>query len=186
MVCKNFILITALLIDSAGIEMVQTPWSDGVPGVSQREILPGQSFLYKWTATQYGEYWYHAHNRGQVEDGQYGPIIIHPRKDRPTPFGLISSDPSTVAAIEKAVADVKPLVLSDWRNIPSTEAWDIEVAANMEIPCYDTLLINGKGKIDCWSASKIASLLSAGQLFDLKIGGATAMTPKAYASTPAD
>ncbi|EEQ32242.1 uncharacterized protein MCYG_05061, partial [Microsporum canis CBS 113480] len=24
-----------------GIEMSQTPWSDGVPGVSQRQILPG-------------------------------------------------------------------------------------------------------------------------------------------------
>lgn len=161
--------------------MIRTPWSDGVPGVSQREIPPGRSFLYKWTATQYGEYWYHAHHRGQLDDGQYGPIIIHPKKHRPTPFGLISQDQNTVLAIEKAVAKVKPLVLSDWRNIPSTEAWDIEIAANMEVPCYDSLLINGRGKVNCWSASKIASLLSPTQQRLLMIGGATAMTPKAYA-----
>lgn len=160
--------------------MFGTPWSDGVPGVSQREIFPGRSFLYKWTATQYGEYWYHAHHRGQLDDGQYGPIIIHPKKDRSTPFGLISQDRNTVRAIEKAVAKVKPLVLSDWRNIPSEEAWDIEIAANMEVPCYDSLLINGKGRVDCWSASKIASLLSPTQRRLLVIGGATAMTPKAY------
>ena len=35
-----------------------TPWSDGVPGLSQKPIAPGGSFLYKWTATQYGTYWY--------------------------------------------------------------------------------------------------------------------------------
>jgi FtsP/CotA-like multicopper oxidase with cupredoxin domain len=183
MVCKREpSLVTALTnLNSTGIEMVQTSWSDGVPGVSQREIPPGQSFLYKWTAAQYGEYWYHAHHRGQIDDGQYGAIIIHPRKDRPTPFGLISQDQKTVLAIEKAVANVKPLMLGDWRNIPSAEAWDIEIAANMEVPCYDSLLINGQGKVNCWSASKIASLLSPTQQRLLRIGGATAMTSKAYA-----
>ena len=160
--------------------MKGTPYSDGVPGVSQREIHPGGSFLYKWTATQYGEYWYHAHHRGQLDDGQYGALIIHPKRSRPTPFGLISKDPETLFAIKKAVAKVKPLVLSDWRNIPSDEAYGIETAANMEVPCYDSLLINGKGKVNCWSASKIAASITPAQQQLLKIGGATAMTPKAY------
>lgn len=35
-----------------------TPWSDGTPGVSQKPIPQGGSFTYKWTATQYGAYWY--------------------------------------------------------------------------------------------------------------------------------
>ncbi len=34
-----------------------TPWSDGVPGVSQKPIGGGKSFTYKWVATQYGTYW---------------------------------------------------------------------------------------------------------------------------------
>ncbi|KJZ73746.1 hypothetical protein HIM_06864 [Hirsutella minnesotensis 3608] len=161
-----------------GIEMSDTPWSDGVPGVSQREIPPGESFTYKWTATQCGEYWYHAHHRGQVEDGQFGAIIIHPREDRSTPFGLISRDERTIQAIEEAVAAVRPLMLSDWRHMTSAEAWDVEVRSNMEIPCYDSLLINGQGKVDCLPAKKMASLLSPAQKKLLKIGGASAMTPK--------
>ena len=160
--------------------MKGTPYSDGVPGVSQREIHPGGAFLYKWTATQYGEYWYHAHHRGQLDDGQYGALIIHPKKTRPTPFGLIAKDPKTLFAIKKAVAKVKPLILSDWRNIPSDEAYGIESAANMEVPCYDSLLINGKGKVNCWSAEKIAASITPAQKQLLKIGNATAMTPKAY------
>lgn len=35
-----------------------TPWSDGVPGLTQWAILPGQSFRYKWHANTYGTYWY--------------------------------------------------------------------------------------------------------------------------------
>ncbi|PQE21586.1 multicopper oxidase protein [Rutstroemia sp. NJR-2017a WRK4] len=161
-----------------GIEMVDTPWSDGVPGLSQREILPGGSFLYKWKALQYGEYWYHSHHRGQIDDGQFGPLVIHPKKSRPTPFGLISQDKDTLTAIQNAVSKVQPLMLSDYRNIPSSESWDIEVAAQMEIPCYDSLLINGKGKIDCWSANKTASLLTAQQKQLLGAAGDKAFTAK--------
>ncbi len=38
------------------IQQYLTPYSDGVPGVSQRPIQPGSSFLYNWTATQSGSY----------------------------------------------------------------------------------------------------------------------------------
>lgn len=164
--------------------MENTPWSDGVPGVTQRQILPGGSFIYKWTATQYGEYWYHAHHKGQLDDGQYGPLIIHPRKDRPKPFGLISKDQSAIDAMEKAAAEIKPLMLSDWRNINSYESWDIEIAASTELPCFDSLLINGQGKVDCWPAEKLASLLNPTQMALLSVKNLTSLTPKGYFISP--
>ncbi|EJT69552.1 laccase-1 [Gaeumannomyces tritici R3-111a-1] len=60
-----------------GITQIGTPWSDGVPGLTQRYIQPGKSFTHKWKADQYGSYWYHAHSRGQIDDGLYGPILIN-------------------------------------------------------------------------------------------------------------
>ncbi|KAH8879443.1 multicopper oxidase [Thozetella sp. PMI_491] len=162
-----------------GIEMEGTPWSDGVPGVSQRQIASGDSFLYQWTATQYGSYWYHAHQRGQLDDGQYGPIIIRPKKSVQNPFSFISEDSDTLLAIEKAIANVAPLVLSDFRHVTSDDGWAIETASAIELPCYDSILINGEGKVDCWSPEKIASLLSPQQKLFLQIANVSSFTPKA-------
>ncbi|KAI0441959.1 multicopper oxidase [Xylaria telfairii] len=167
-----------------GIEQVNTPWSDGVPGITQREIKPGASFSYRWKADQYGEYWYHAHHMGQLDDGQFGPLIIHPKKNRASPFSLISRDRDTIQAMEKAAANVKPLMLSDWRQINSYEAWDIETAAGSEIPCYDSLLVNGQGRVKCWTADELASLTTPTMKILLAAGNFTSLTPKGCLPKP--
>lgn len=59
-----------------GIEQHNTPWSDGVPGLTQKPIEPGRSWTYRWKATQYGTYFYHAHARSEMADGLYGAIWI--------------------------------------------------------------------------------------------------------------
>lgn len=129
--------------------MKGTPWSDGVPGVTQHPIKPGCSFTYKFTATQYGSFWYHSHFRGQIEDGLYGAIIIHPRPYEPNPFHLIADDEETLHAIAKAVKHVKPIVVSDFVHLTSNDKWDMTVAAGIEDSCYDSILINGKGRVEC-------------------------------------
>lgn len=158
--------------------MHNTPWSDGVPGLTQRQIQPDRSFTYRWTATQYGSYWYHAHQRGQINDGLLGPMIIHPKDCDEKPFGLISTDPATVLALEKAESKVKPLVLSDLRHITSEEDWELSLASGIETPCYDSILFNGKGKVDCWSQEKMNSLLRPDQKEFLELGNETEMTDK--------
>lgn len=48
-----------------GIEQISTQFNDGVPGVSQTLINPGQNFIYRWRAeNQYGLYWLHSHFAG--------------------------------------------------------------------------------------------------------------------------
>ncbi|MEO9823147.1 MAG: multicopper oxidase family protein [Paracoccaceae bacterium] len=51
---------------------------DGVPGMTQPLIAPGESFDYRFTAKDAGTFWYHSHNRSweQVAKGLYGPLII--------------------------------------------------------------------------------------------------------------
>ncbi|KAL1901815.1 hypothetical protein Sste5346_001518 [Sporothrix stenoceras] len=161
-----------------GIEMEGTNWSDGVPGLTQRQIQTGNSFLYQWKATQYGSYWYHAHERGQLDDGLFGAIVIRPAPGRAKPFSLISNDSSDVSAMEAAEAASRPLVLSDFRHVTSAEGWAIELAAGIETPCYDALLINGQGRVDCWSEAKRAALLTPPQAQILALGNETSLTAK--------
>ena len=40
-------------------------------------FLPGHSYVYNFTITQNGTYWYHFHVAGQYPDGNRGPLIVH-------------------------------------------------------------------------------------------------------------
>lgn len=140
-----------------------TPWSDGVPGVSQVPIEPNESFLYRWKALQYGSYFYHAHHRGQVEDGLYGPIYITPPSCAPKPFGSITSDVTQLQAMQLAEADTSPLMLSDWRLLTSEQIWNAEEASGVDSFCANALLINGKGSVTCFSQDQINAMTTPNQ-----------------------
>lgn len=51
---------------------------DGVSGLTQAPVQPGESFIYDFVAPDAGSYWYHAHNKSwnQVARGLYGSLII--------------------------------------------------------------------------------------------------------------
>lgn len=60
-----------------GIRQLGTNPNDGVPGVTECALAPGETRTYSWQATQYGSSWYHSHYLVQYGDGVRGPIIIH-------------------------------------------------------------------------------------------------------------
>ena len=49
---------------------------DGVPGVTQAPIEPGELMLYQFPLIQAGTYWYHSHYEFQEQQGLAGPLII--------------------------------------------------------------------------------------------------------------
>ncbi len=54
---------------------------DGVGGISQRAIKPGETFKYEFTLRQHGTLMYHSHHdeMTQMAMGMMGMIVIHPR-----------------------------------------------------------------------------------------------------------
>ena len=54
---------------------------DGVPGVTQPPIAPGQDFTYEFVAPVAGTYLYHSHAGVQLDRALYGPLIIDPRRE---------------------------------------------------------------------------------------------------------
>lgn len=143
-----------------GIVQTNTPWSDGVPGVTQHAIQPGSSFLYKWTADQAGVYFYHAHYQSQIMDGMYGAIVIEPKDESDRPWSLISSDPADYAHMTAADTALEPVFLSDYSKYTSSEFHAIEEAGNIDFACTDAILINGVGSTTCLSREEITSFTS--------------------------
>ena len=83
---------------------------DGVPGITQKPVQPGETFVYEFTATPPGTRWYHTHfqEHRQLDLGLYAPLIIEPAEPDPFPFDREYT-----------------LVLDDWatgtgRPLPST------------------------------------------------------------------
>ncbi|MEO4183952.1 copper resistance system multicopper oxidase [Acinetobacter pittii] len=80
---------------------------DGVPGFNNfKGIAPNGDFVYRFKVKQNGTYWYHAHSKGQEQDGLYGPLVIYPKGKMP------------VAAHEKTDRDYV-VMLSDFHNSSS-------------------------------------------------------------------
>lgn len=79
------------------------PWQmDGVEGITQKGIPPGQTFRYHFTLKQSGTYWYHAHAGLQEQEGLYGAFLIEPKK-----------------ASSYSYTKDFTIVLSDWSNTPA-------------------------------------------------------------------
>jgi CopA family copper-resistance protein len=52
---------------------------DGVPGLTFKGIMPGETFTYRFPIIQSGSYWYHSHSGMQEQTGLYGPLIFEPK-----------------------------------------------------------------------------------------------------------
>ncbi len=52
---------------------------DGMPGISQEPVRPGESFTYNFTIRQEGTYFYHSHMAMQELAGMLGAFIMHPK-----------------------------------------------------------------------------------------------------------
>ncbi|KZF19196.1 multicopper oxidase [Xylona heveae TC161] len=138
-----------------------TPWSDGVPGLSQKPIEPGQSFIYRFKAYPPGQYWYHSHSRSTLLDGLHGALFIRHKPDAPAPWSLISKEPDDIAAMSNAASSPHILVLSDWDQYTSTEYMKANEDSRVQIFCVDSILINGKGSVNCPGQPYITSIQSA-------------------------
>jgi FtsP/CotA-like multicopper oxidase with cupredoxin domain len=59
---------------------------DGVAGVTQDAVGPGEDHTYRFVARDAGTYWYHSHqvSHEQVIGGLLGPLVIRPQRGDPT------------------------------------------------------------------------------------------------------
>jgi FtsP/CotA-like multicopper oxidase with cupredoxin domain len=83
---------------------------DGVPGVTQSAVLPGEEFVYRFRADQAGTYWYHTHSVSDVgvRMGLYGVLVVRPGPttglDVTVPVHTLGGRPLPDARVEQGPA----------------------------------------------------------------------------------
>jgi FtsP/CotA-like multicopper oxidase with cupredoxin domain len=67
--------------------MIVPSGMDGVGGLSQKAIEPGETYKYEFTVWQHGTFLYHSHHdeMTQIGLGMTGMIVVHPREPEPEP-----------------------------------------------------------------------------------------------------
>jgi FtsP/CotA-like multicopper oxidase with cupredoxin domain len=110
---------------------------DGVAGVTQAPIGPGETFTYRFVAPHAGTFMYHAHgdqSREQIDKGLYAPFIIDPQGPDP-----IAADTEYTLALQGWLVGT-----GGADGMDSMEGMgDGDPAASMSMD-YDYFTINGK------------------------------------------
>ncbi|KUJ20809.1 uncharacterized protein LY89DRAFT_611217 [Mollisia scopiformis] len=134
-----------------GLKMQNMNNMDGVVGLTQSPILPGESFTYKFTILeeQAGTFWYHAHSELQRADGLYGPLIVHERLNT-------ANAESRNFEYDEDLA----LMVGDWYHRSTSQVQDYYTDwTNFgNEPAPDSMLLNGKGKFECSMAVRARPL----------------------------
>ncbi len=84
-------VVEVVLVNESVTEGVTLHWHgidvpnamDGVAGVTQDAVMPGEEFTYRFVADQVGTYWYHSHqvSHEQVIGGLFGGVVVDPAQD---------------------------------------------------------------------------------------------------------
>ncbi|KAK0115055.1 hypothetical protein ONS96_013525 [Cadophora gregata f. sp. sojae] len=118
-----------------GLLQRETPWMDGVPGVTQCPIAPNSTFTYRFRADSYGTSWWHSHYSAQYVAAAQGPMIIYV----PTNYDYD--------------IDLGPVMLSDWFHLDYWAMVEITMLPNgfgsAGFFSAESILINGKMNYDC-------------------------------------
>lgn len=121
-----------------GIKQKGTVWSDGVPGVTQCPIEPGETFVYTFMLDTPGTLWWHSHTNFQKSSLQ-GAIII-------------TGDEDSVGKFPERL-----LILNDWYHRQGND----QIAGLLQPPetfvwigDAESIHINGRGDFNCSETEK--------------------------------
>ncbi|KAK1307713.1 hypothetical protein QJS10_CPA09g00509 [Acorus calamus] len=132
---KNELQMENVAVHWHGIRMFGTPWNDGTEGVTQCPIVPGDTFVYRFTLDKPGTFFYHGHYGMQRSAGLYGLIQVSVPNGVVEPF-LYDEDRS--------------IILNDWwHNSTYEQAIGLSSLNFRWVNEPESLLIQGRGRFNC-------------------------------------
>ncbi|KAG2238661.1 hypothetical protein Bca52824_092055 [Brassica carinata] len=168
---KNSFMTENVAVHWHGIRQIGTPWFDGVEGVTQCPILPGEIFTYQFVVDRPGTYMYHSHYGMQRESGLIGMIRVSPPSTEPEPFTYDYD---------------RSLLLTDWYHKGMSE----KATGLASIPFKwvgepQSLMIQGRGRFNCTNnlttpQRSEAEVCNASNTYRLRIGSLTSLSALSF------
>jgi FtsP/CotA-like multicopper oxidase with cupredoxin domain len=118
---------SATTIHWHGIRQHGTPFSDGVPFVSQCPITYGTIFRYAFYAEDLGTHFWHSHSGLQKANGIYGSLIVRGTNDK----------------TDEYEHDEFQMIIADWMHVYSEQFFP---GVASELSLIKSVLINGRGR----------------------------------------
>ncbi|MDC0675417.1 multicopper oxidase family protein [Nannocystis radixulma] len=114
---------------------------DGVGGLNQRSISPGETFRYEWTFKQSGTFMYHSHHdeMTQMALGMLGMIVVHPR---PAPPGY---------RVDRDFV----IMLSEWKIVPGAKRPDPNEMTDFNVLTMNAKAYPGTAPLVCRTGERV-------------------------------
>nr|WP_276082556.1 copper oxidase [Nannocystis poenicansa] len=114
---------------------------DGVGGLNQRSIAPGETFRYEWTFNQSGTFMYHSHHdeMTQMALGMLGMIVVHPR---PAPPGY---------RVDRDFV----IMLSEWKIVPGARRPDPNEMTDFNVLTMNAKAYPGTAPLVCRTGERV-------------------------------
>ena len=114
---------------------------DGVGGLNQKAILPGETYKYEFTFRQHGTLMYHAHHdeMTQMAMGLIGLIVVHPRNPEPD------------YKVDRDFA----ILLSEWRIKPGTSRPDPNEMTDFNLLTMNARVFPGTEPLVCKKGDRV-------------------------------
>jgi manganese oxidase len=114
---------------------------DGVGGLTQAAIKPGETYRYEWTFRQHGTFMYHSHHdeMTQMALGLLGMIVVHPRN--PAPGRVVDRDFA--------------ILLSEWSVKPGTSRPDPNEMSDFNLLTMNARVYPGTAPLVCKRGERV-------------------------------
>ncbi|HTM43569.1 MAG TPA: multicopper oxidase domain-containing protein [Polyangiaceae bacterium] len=114
---------------------------DGVGGLNQPAIKPGETFKYEWTFRQHGTFMYHSHHdeMTQMAMGLTGMIVVHPRH------------PQATYRVDRDFV----IMLSEWRIKPGTMRPDPNEMTDFNVLTMNARVFPGTAPLICKTGDRV-------------------------------
>ncbi|KAF1940719.1 laccase precursor [Clathrospora elynae] len=151
---RNLLQSNGTSIHWHGFRQLNSNIQDGVNGITECALAPGDTKTYQFQATEYGTTWYHSHFSQQYGDGVVGTVIVN--------------GPATANYDE----DLGTMPMSDWYYRTAFQAGSIAFQngqAGLGPPVADNILINGTAKNAAGGGALNKVTMTAGKRYRLRL-----------------